>query len=80
MLQCVPAITITNGQPGTAMPLCFVLFVEAFMRAYEDFTRHRSDRTTNMQRTQRLVAGEGAPRWADCAWEDVCTSETERER
>ena len=68
VLQTVPAITLTDGRAGTVMPLSFVLFVDMLMKALEDFNRHRADRKTNDQPTERL-------RVANATWEAVRWSE-----
>lgn len=43
ILQCIPNITITNGQPTTLFPLAFVVIVSMIKDLYEDVKRSRSD-------------------------------------
>ena len=47
ILQCIPNITITNGQPTTLFPLAFVVIVSMIKDLYEDVKRSRSDREEN---------------------------------
>jgi hypothetical protein len=42
-MQCIRRISITNGKPVMAMPLCFVVVVSMIKDAYEDYKRHISD-------------------------------------
>lgn len=42
ILQCIRAVSITNGIPTTLLPLLFVLAVTALKDAIEDFNRHRA--------------------------------------
>ena len=46
-LQCIPAITNTNGIPTTLLPLSFVVLVDAFFQIVEDIARHKSDSEAN---------------------------------
>lgn len=46
-LQCIPAITNTNGYPTTLLPLTLVVLIDAFFQIIEDMARHRSDREAN---------------------------------
>ena len=55
ILQCIKAVSITNGIPTTALPLAFVLFVTAVKDAIEDFNRHRADRVENNRHTHVLT-------------------------
>ena len=42
-LQCVRAISNTNGVPTTLIPLSFVVIVDAIFQILEDMARHRAD-------------------------------------
>ena len=46
-LQCVPAITITNGIPTTFLPLSIVLGFDGVVTALEDYKRHKNDARAN---------------------------------
>ena len=46
-LQCVPAITITNGIPTTFLPLSIVLGFDGVVTAMEDYKRHQNDARAN---------------------------------
>jgi len=51
-MQCVPAISISDGKPTILVPLLFVLTVSAIKDAFEDMKRHRSDKEENQRKTQ----------------------------
>lgn len=57
-LQCIRAVSITNGVPTTLLPLLFVLAVTALKDAIEDFNRHRADDVEN-NRTTHVVSNKG---------------------
>lgn len=46
-LQCIRAVSITNGIPTTLLPLLFVLAVTALKDAVEDYNRHRAGRSAS---------------------------------
>lgn len=40
VLQVLPPISITQGQPAILVPLAFVVFVSAIKDLFEDLKRH----------------------------------------
>lgn len=46
-MQCIPAISNTNGLPTTLLPLLLVVLVDAFFQVVEDIARHKSDNEAN---------------------------------
>ncbi len=47
VLQIVPPISITGGQPAILLPLMFVVAVSAIKDLFEDIKRHRADAQEN---------------------------------
>lgn len=47
ILQMVPGVTLTNGQPTILVPLMFVISVSAIKDIFEDLKRHASDAVEN---------------------------------
>jgi len=47
VLQCIPPISISNGQPAILFPLAFVITVSAIKDIFEDRKRHKSDDIEN---------------------------------
>ena len=43
ILQMIPQISITNGQPTILMPLGFVTLVSMIKDLFEDLKRHKQD-------------------------------------
>ena len=43
VLQVIPPISISGGQPAILLPLLFVISVSAVKDLFEDLGRHRSD-------------------------------------
>ena len=43
VLQVIPPISITGGQPAILLPLLFVVVVSAIKDLFEDLKRHKSD-------------------------------------
>lgn len=56
-LNFVPQLGVFTPVTGI-LPLAFVLFVTAVKDAYEDFRRHRSDKTENHRTASVLTGGE----------------------
>jgi len=50
ILQVIPAISISNGQPAILAPLGFVVFVSAVKDILEDYKRHKSDNVENSRK------------------------------
>ena len=47
----IPEISVTGGFPYMLPPLTFVLIISMIKDAYEDYKRHKSDKTENMTST-----------------------------
>lgn len=47
VLQCIPQISNTNGQPSTLPPLMFIVTVDAVFAILEDRKRHIADNISN---------------------------------
>ena len=47
MMQMVPSVSLTSGQPSSYMTLTFIILVEMFFKGREDLERARGDRVTN---------------------------------
>ena len=54
VLQIIPPISITGGQPAILLPLLFVVSVSAIKDLFEDIKRHRADDQENNRKA--LVA------------------------
>jgi phospholipid-transporting ATPase len=54
VLQIIPQISITGGQPAILLPLLFVVAVSAIKDLFEDIKRHRADAQENNRKA--LVA------------------------
>ena len=46
-MQMIEKISISAGKPVMAMPLAFVVVLSMIKDAYEDFKRHRADKSEN---------------------------------
>jgi magnesium-transporting ATPase (P-type) len=53
ILQCIPAISNTQGYPTVLIPLTFVVTVDGVFAAIEDISRHRADTEANSAYTKR---------------------------
>ena len=51
-MQMIKVISISNGAPVMALPLAFVVVVSMIKDAYEDYKRHREDRSENYAQAQ----------------------------
>jgi phospholipid-transporting ATPase len=47
ILQIIPIISVTNGQPTLSLPLAFVVIVSAIKDIIEDYKKHKSDDEEN---------------------------------
>ncbi|KAJ0410564.1 hypothetical protein ATCC90586_006588 [Pythium insidiosum] len=54
ILQCVPQISNTGGQPSTLPPLLFIIMVDAVFAILEDRKRHVADNLANSRPTNVL--------------------------
>ena len=70
VLQAIPAISITGGIPTTAAPLAFVLFVDGFFTAVQDYNRHVADRHVNLHSVVPVIRG-GEILKDPVSWKDV---------
>lgn len=66
ILQCIPNITITAGQPTTLLPLAFVVVVSMVKDLYEDVKRSRSDREENARMV--LVGDPATGQYEEQTW------------
>lgn len=51
-MQMVEKISISSGTPVMALPLSFVVALSMIKDAYEDYKRHKSDKSENESLTQ----------------------------
>lgn len=72
-LQCIPAISNTNGYPTTMIPLIFVVAVDAIFQIFEDLSRHRADTTANASIALRLNRISGV--FEECKWFELCVGD-----
>ena len=54
ILQILPPISITSGQPAILLPLLFVCAVSAIKDMFEDIKRHNADNQENNRKTEVL--------------------------
>jgi phospholipid-transporting ATPase len=59
VLQIIPPISITNGQPAILLPLLFVCAVSGIKDLFEDIKRHRADDMENNRQTLILDTKSG---------------------
>eukprot|EP01031_Cornospumella_fuschlensis_P038783 gene38782-47161_t len=72
-LQCIPAISNTNGFPTTLFPLLFVVFVDALFQIFEDLSRHRADTTANASIALRY--NRSANLFEECKWHEIAVGD-----
>jgi magnesium-transporting ATPase (P-type) len=53
-MQCIKAISNTNGYPTVLIPLFVVLVVAAIFKCLEDLARHKADKKANSSQTEVL--------------------------
>jgi phospholipid-transporting ATPase len=53
-LQCITAISNTNGYPTVLIPLTTVLMISGVFKALEDIARHKADNFANSSLTQQF--------------------------
>lgn len=51
-MQCIPAITATNGYPTTLIPLTIVLLISGIFKVLEDWARSKADKKANSTDTE----------------------------
>ncbi|RYH06679.1 hypothetical protein EON65_42580 [archaeon] len=68
-LQCIPAISNTNGYPTTLIPLLFVVFVDALFQVFEDLSRHRADTAANASIALRYNRASNS--FGECKWHEI---------
>jgi phospholipid-transporting ATPase len=59
VLQIIPPISISGGQPAILLPLLFVCAVSAIKDLFEDIKRHKADEQENNRDTQILNPATG---------------------
>jgi phospholipid-transporting ATPase len=69
ILQCIPDISNTNGQPSTLPPLLFIITVDGVFAVLEDHKRHQADNIANGSLT--LVLDRGSKTFKQIPWADV---------
>ena len=52
VLQCIPSISISNGQPAMLLPLLVVIMVSMVKDAFEDYKRSLNDKRENESKLQ----------------------------
>jgi hypothetical protein len=69
VLQCIRAISLTNGVPTQAFALSFVIFFDGVITAREDYKRHQADRRANARRA--LVLDKSSRVFERREWRDI---------
>ena len=68
-MQMIKVISISNGAPVMALPLAFVVVVSMIKDAYEDYKRHREDRSENYAQAQ--VYSKEQNQFIAMNWKDI---------
>ena len=61
ILQCIKAISNTNGLPTFLIPLSMVVAIDAMFQAFEDWSRHRADHVANETPANVFIKNESNP-------------------
>ncbi|KAF1784074.1 P-type ATPase, N-terminal [Phytophthora cactorum] len=69
ILQCIPEISNTNGNPSTLPPLVFIITVDGVFAILEDHKRHQADNIANASPT--LVLDRETKKFKQTTWADV---------
>jgi phospholipid-transporting ATPase len=69
VIQCIPIISNTNGQPSTLPPLIFIIMVDAVFAILEDHKRHIADNIANSRPTNVLDPSQ--KRFVTKKWSEV---------
>ncbi|KAG3035576.1 Phospholipid-transporting ATPase [Phytophthora cactorum] len=69
ILQCIPEISNTNGNPSTLPPLVFIITVDGVFAILEDHKRHQADNIANASPT--LVLDREMKKFKQTTWADV---------
>ena len=69
VLQVIPPISITGGQPAILLPLLFVVIVSAVKDLFEDLGRHKSDSQENNRKA--LVANPQTGQFEKKIWKRI---------
>ncbi|EGZ28128.1 hypothetical protein PHYSODRAFT_309039 [Phytophthora sojae] len=69
ILQCIPEISNTSGQPSTLPPLLFIITVDGVFAVLEDHKRHQADNVANASPT--LVLDRETRKFKEITWADV---------
>lgn len=54
-MQCIRAVSATNGTPTTLLPLSVVMLAVLIKDGYEEFNRYLKDKSENERTVERLV-------------------------
>lgn len=68
-MQTINIISISGGKPVMLMPLAFVIGVSMIKDIFEDYKRHKSDKTENFKMT--LVYDKQKRQFVKKHWQDV---------
>ena len=74
MLQTLPNISITGGQPIILLPLIVILLITAAKDFYEDYKRHQADYDENSREVEVYDCRSGKfknERWKDLKVGDI---------
>lgn len=69
IMQMIPEISISGGQPAMAPPLTFVVIVSMIKDAYEDIMRHVEDAKENGEKASKYNKATG--QYEKCKWKDI---------
>ena len=65
----IPSISNSNGVPAQLFPLTAVVFISMMKDLFEDWKRHKSDNTENMNKT--LIFNTTTKQFEEKHWQDV---------
>jgi len=68
-LQMIPSISNSNGVPAQLFPLTAVVFISMMKDLFEDWKRHKSVNTENMNKT--LIFNTTTKQFEEKHWQDV---------
>ena len=68
-MQMIKVISISNGAPVMALPLAFVVVVSMIKDAYEDYKRHKEDRSENY--AEAWVYSKESRQFVTVNWKDI---------
>ena len=68
-MQMIDIISISNGQPAMAAPLTFVVILSMIKDGFEDYKRHKEDKSENQNTTDIFNREEG--KFESKEWREV---------